>query len=133
MSEVCYDVELEPKLQSLQGTTSVKNSTTSDEYNQLDVKANGLWLSRFTRSFFDVKVFQANSKTSRTLLKDAYKYHESLENSKYQQGVLQVAQSSFCPLICGCTGGTALAATRTMQRIAKKTSEKRHESYSEKI
>ena len=42
MSEVCYKVEIEPKLQSLQGVSFVNNSTTTDEDARLDVKANGL-------------------------------------------------------------------------------------------
>ena len=43
MSEVCFGVEIEPKFQSLQGESFVNNSTTTDEYARLDVKANGLW------------------------------------------------------------------------------------------
>ena len=58
MSEVCYDVEIEPKLQSLQGESFVNNSTKTDESARLDVKANGLWSSRFSRNFFDVKSLQ---------------------------------------------------------------------------
>ena len=38
MSEVCYDVEIEPKLQSLQGESFVNNSTTTDEDARLDEK-----------------------------------------------------------------------------------------------
>ena len=128
MSEVCFDVQIEPKLLSLQGVRFVNNSTTTDEDARLDVKANELWGSRFSRTFFDVKVFNPHAKISRRLLKDAYKYHESLKNSKYQQRVRQVEQRSFCPLIFGYTGGAGPATTRTMQRIAEKLSEKRHES-----
>ena len=51
MSEVCFDAEIEPKYQSLQDKSFVKNSTTTDEEAQLDVKANGLWGSRFCRTF----------------------------------------------------------------------------------
>ena len=47
MSDVCYDVEVEPKLQSLHGESFVNNSTTTDEYARLAVKANGLWGSNF--------------------------------------------------------------------------------------
>ena len=82
MSEFCFDVEIEPKLQPLQGERFVNSSTTTDEDARLDVKANGLWGSRLSRIFFDVKVFNPHAKTSRRLLKDAYKYHESLKNSK---------------------------------------------------
>ena len=133
MREVCFDVEIEPKLQSLQGESFVNTSTTTDEDARLDVKASGLWGSRFSRNFFDVKFFKQHAKTSRRKLKDAYKYHESLKNSKCQQRILQVEQSNFCPLITGCTRGAAPAITRTMQRIAEQLSEKRHESYAKTI
>ena len=59
MSEVCYDVETEPKPQSLQG------ESPTDEDAPLDVKADGLWGSRFSRTFIAVKVFNPHAKTSR--------------------------------------------------------------------
>ena len=133
MNEVCHDFEIEPKLQPYQGESFVNNSTTSEDEARLDIKANGLWGSRFTRAFFDVKIFNPHAKTSRKLHKDIYKYHETLKNSKYQQRFLNLEQSSFCPLIFGCTGGAAPTATRTMQRLAEKLSEKRQESYPESI
>ena len=46
MSEVCFDVGIEPKLQSLQGESFVNNSTTTHEDAGLDVKTNGLWGSK---------------------------------------------------------------------------------------
>ena len=126
MNEVDHDVEIEPKLQPLQGESFVNNSTTTEDESRLDIKANGLWGSRFSRAFFDVKISKPHAKTSRKLHKDAYKYHETLKNSKYQQRILNVEQqSSFCPIIFGCTGGAAPTATRTMQRLAEKLSEKR--------
>ena len=124
MNEVCHDVEIEPKLQPLQGERFVNNSTTTEDEARLKFKANGLWGSRFSRAFFDLKIFNHHVKTSRKLHKDAYKYHETLNNSKYQQRILNLEQSSFCPLIFGCTGGAAPTATRTLQRLAEKLSEK---------
>ena len=133
MNEVCHDVKIEPKLQPLQGENFVNNSTITEDEARLDIKANGLWGSRFSRVFFDVKIFNPHAKTPRKLHKDAYKYHETPKNSKYQQRVLKVEQSSFCPLIFGCTSGAAPTATWTMQRLAEKLSEKRQESYPESI
>ena len=92
-----------------------------------------VWGSRFSRAFFDLKIFNPHAKTSRKLHKDAYKYHKTLKNSKYQQRILNVEQSSFWPLIFECTGGAAPTATRKMQRLAEKLSEKRQESYPESI
>ena len=65
MSEVCYDADIEPKLQSLQCESFVNNSTATDEDARLNVKANGLWGSSFKRTFFVVKVFNPPAKTSR--------------------------------------------------------------------
>ena len=118
-NEVCHDVEIERKFQPLQGESFVNNSTTTEDEERLDIKANGLCGSQFSRAFFDVKIFNPHARTSRKLHKDAYKYHETLKNSKYQQKILNVEQSSFCPLISGCTGGAAPTATRTISRKTK--------------
>ena len=59
MSEVCFDVENEPKLQ---GQSFANNSPTTDEDNRINVQANGSWGSRFGRSFFDVKVLTRTKK-----------------------------------------------------------------------
>ena len=45
----CYDVELEPKLQPLEGESFDKKNTTTDDDARLDFKANGLWETRFIR------------------------------------------------------------------------------------
>ena len=83
----------------------VNNSTETDEDARLDVIANGLWGSRFSRTFFDVQVFKQHAKTSRRLPKDAYKYHESLKTQNTYREFNKAEQSSFCPLSFGCTGG----------------------------
>ena len=57
MNEVCYDVEIEPKLQPLQGESFVNKSTTTEDEARLDIKANVLWGSPFSR-FFWCKNFQ---------------------------------------------------------------------------
>ena len=133
MNEVCHDVEIEPKLQPLRGESFVNNSATTEDEARLDIKANGLCGSGFSRAFFDVKIFNPHAKTLQKLHKDAYKYHETQKNSKYQQRILNVEQSTFCLLIFGCTGGAAPTATRTMHRLAEKLSEKRQERYPEPI
>ena len=53
------------------------------------------------------------------------KYHETLKNSKYRQRILNVEQSSFCPLNFGWTGGAAPTATQTLQRLTEKLCEKK--------
>ena len=62
MNEVCHDVQIEPKLQPLQGESFVNNSTTTEDEARLDIKANRIWGSRFSRAFFDVKIFKPHAK-----------------------------------------------------------------------
>ena len=62
MDDVCHDVQIDPKLQSLDGEIFSSNSTTTDDDARLDIKANGLWGSRFNSTFFDVKIFDPHTK-----------------------------------------------------------------------
>ena len=40
MNEVCHDVEIESKFQTLKGKSFVNNSTTTEDEAQLDIRAN---------------------------------------------------------------------------------------------
>ena len=98
LNQVCRYVEIEPKLLPLQGESFASNSVTKDNEARLDIKANGLWESRFNRTFFDVKVFNPHAKSCPKNTKDAYRYNESLKNLKYEKRIVEVEQSSFTPL-----------------------------------
>ena len=67
MKDVCFDVEVEPKLQRLGGESFVHKSTCVEDEAHLDIRANRLWDSRFSRTYFDVKMF--NSLASHVLKK----------------------------------------------------------------
>ena len=108
-------------------------TTTTEDGARLDIKANGLWGGRFSRTFFDVKIFNPHAKSCPKTKFDAYKYHESVITLKCQQRILDVEHSSFVPLIFACTGGAAPGSTKTIQKLAEKLSEKRNESYSDTI
>ena len=54
--EVWHEAEIEPKLQPLQGESFHNNSTAIEDEARLDIKANRLWGSRFSRAFFDVNI-----------------------------------------------------------------------------
>ena len=112
LDEVCHDVEIEPKLQSLEGEIFRNKTTTTEDDARLDSKANGLWGGRFSRTFFDVKIFNAHAKSCPKTISDAYKYHESVKTFKYQQRILDVEHSSFVPPIFACTGGAAPGSTK---------------------
>ena len=63
--DVCNVVEIVPNLQPLQVETFDQISSTEDEA-RLDIKANGFFDLKFSRTFFNVKIFNpfAISKTS---------------------------------------------------------------------
>ena len=84
MKEVCYDVEIEPKHQPLEGESFVHKTTTTEDEARLDIKANGLWDSRFCRTFFDVKIFNPLARTCPKNVNEAYKFHESQKKLKYE-------------------------------------------------
>ena len=133
MDDVCHDVQIELKLQSLDGEILKSNSTTIDDDARLDIKANCLWGSRFNRTFFDVKIFNPHAKSCPKTIKDAYKYHESIKQNKYEERISETDHSSFNKLVFACSGGAGPSASRVMKEHAIKISEKRGEPYADTI
>ena len=131
--DVCFDVEVEPKLQRLEGESFEYKSTCTEDEARLYIRANGLWDSRFSRTFFDVKIFNPLAKYCPKEVKEAYKYHETLKKLKYEQRILDVENSSFNPLVFACSGGAGPSASKVMSRLALKISEKGQDSYSDAI
>ena len=132
MKEVCFDVEIEPKLQPLGESFHYKTTTTDDEA-RLDIKANGLWESRFCRTFFDVKIFNPLAKSCPKNINEAYTYHENQKKLKYEQRIINVEKSTFNPLVFACTGGAGPSATKVISRLASKISEKSSDTYADAI
>ena len=132
LDKVCHDVEIEPKLQSLEGKSFHNKTSTTEGDARLDIKANGLWGGRLSRTFFDVKIFN-------TLLNPVLKLYltptniMSVKTLKYQQRIVDVEHSSFVPLIFACTRRAARGSTKTVQKLAEKLTGKRNESYSDTI
>ena len=46
MKDVCFDIEVEPKLQRLEGESFEYKSTCTEDEARLDIGANGFWDSR---------------------------------------------------------------------------------------
>ena len=63
LNEDCDDVEVEPCHQTLERETFANRTTNIDNDAQLDIKANGFFNSRFSRTLFDVKVFNPYAKS----------------------------------------------------------------------
>ena len=96
LGDVCNDVEIEPKLQPLEGETFDNKSTSTEDEARLDIKANGLFDSRFYRTFFDVKIFNPFTNSCPKQSQEAYKHHEASKKGKYEQRIINV-ENSFQP------------------------------------
>ena len=70
----------------------------SDDDARSDIKANGLWESRFNKTYLDVKIFIPLAKSCPESSSEAYKYHESIKKNKYEQRLTEVEKGTFCPL-----------------------------------
>ena len=103
LNDVCDDFEVEPFLQSLRGEIFANRTTTIDDDARLNIKANGFFDSRFSRTFFDVKVFNPYAKSCPRSIPDSYKYHEYIKKLKYEQSIIDAEKATFCPLIFSCT------------------------------
>ena len=68
--EVCYDVEIELKLQPLEGESFVHKTTTTEDEARLDIEANVLWDSRFCRTFFELQALLRSFVLSQRLQSD---------------------------------------------------------------
>ena len=111
VGEISHNVEIEPKLQSLERERA-HNKTTSTEYGApLDIKASGIWGGRLIKHFH-VNIFGHHAKFYQKSTSDAYKHHKMLKH-KYKQKILVMEHSSFIPLIFACTGGASPCSTES--------------------
>ena len=133
MDDVWHDVQIEPKLQSLDGEIFSSNSTSTGDGARHDIRSNGLRGSRFNRTLIDVKIFNPHAKSCCQTTKDAYKFHESIKRNKYEERIRKTEHSSFKAPVFSCSGGAGPSASRVMKQLATKISEKRGEPYADTI
>ena len=99
VSEVCKDIEIEPKLLSLSGEELHGRTTNRSNEARLDIKARGFW-ERGQQAFFDIRIFEPNA--CRYLSKSLQQCHEMSEHEKkrlYNERVLQINHGTFTPLV----------------------------------
>ena len=120
ISEVCSDVEVEPRLQPLSGEQFLHASANRDAEARLDIKARGFWGGAFECAFFDVRVFNPRARTNAAAPSTAamYRRHEQMKRRAYGQRVRDIEMSSFTPLVFSAAGGFGPAALITFKRIA---------------
>ena len=130
MSEVCYDVKIEPALLPVANDHLLKDSTDTNDGSRLDVSGIGLH-SPQERTFIDVKVTHPNCKSLiNTDINQVYLAHENQKKRKYNERVIQIEKGSFVPVIMSTFGGMGIEAEKFHKRLARLIAAKRGETYS---
>ena len=130
LTEVCTEVQVEPKLQSVTGEQFQLASSNTEDGAHLDVSVNGFWGGRCERTFLDVKVFNPHAPSNRSPSARAiYRKHENMKKSSYEARIREVEHGSFTPLIFSATGGMADKAHVFYKHLASLLSDKWNEKY----
>ena len=130
--ECCRDVQIEPTLQSTKGD-HLKAKTNCLDQARLDIVATGLW-NNFERTYFDVRITHplAPSNESKST-KQLYHDNEREKMTKYNDRIINIEKSTFCPLVFTTFGGTGPQCKRHHKKIAEVIANKRHEEYAATI
>ena len=129
LNEICNDVQIEPKLQSLSGEHFDAKTANKHEDARLDISARGFWCSG-QKALFDVRVFNPiASRYRNTPLSKCYTINENEKKKQYNERVLQVDHGSFTPLVMSLNGGFGRECGQFYSKLAKQIAEKRKQPY----
>ena len=132
LEEVCYDVQIEPRLIPINGESEEVYDTTRGniaENARLDVAARGVW-SQYDRSFVDIRVTHPNClSNSGKSLQEIYEKHEKEKKEFYESRVIHVERENFTPLVFTTSGGMAPACQRFFKRVATMIADKKGQTY----
>ena len=130
LSEVCHDVAVEPLLQRLDGEVFTSKTTNTSQADRADVRAAGFW-TRQENAFFDIRVFHANASSyASKSIADTFALHERRKQLEYEERIVNVDHSSFCPLVFSTKGGTGPLCERFLKRLGGMLAEKDQSEYS---
>ena len=76
VSDLFHDVKIEPHLLPLKEETFALRSSETDDEARLDIKASGLWESKFNEAYFDI-VINWLAKICPESSSEAHKFYES--------------------------------------------------------
>ena len=131
MTEVCKDVQVEPKFTELSGERFPLKSTNIENDSRLDISARSLW-GRGTKAYIDVRVFNPTAKCYQNQsLAAAYVSNEKQKKREYNQRVIEVEHGSFTPVVFSCFGGMSRECSAFYKRLAQMISDKRDQPYHE--
>jgi hypothetical protein len=132
LNDVCYDVQVEPQLETITGEVLPCSANLADEA-RLDVSARGFW-QRGQRAFFDVRVFNPFAKSHlNQKLNTTFTSNENEKKRQYNRRVIEVEHGTFTPLVFTPYGGSGREAERFISELALKLSTKKQLHYNNVI
>ena len=98
LNKVCTDVEIEPRLQPLEGEQMTASTIDGDDA-RLDIRARGFWRPGQS-AYFDVRVTNTDSESVRHMpLRKIYEKHEKEKKRHYNDRVMNIEHGTFTPLV----------------------------------
>ena len=98
LSEICKDVEIEPKLTPLTGEELGFRTANTTNEARLDIRAHGVW-ERGQQAILDLRVFYPNAcRHLNKALKQCHIMNQQEKKRAYNKRVLQIEHGTFTPL-----------------------------------
>ena len=97
LSEVCKDIEIEPKLTPLTGEELDSRTANTTNKARLDIRARGVW-ERGQQAFLYLRVFDPNICRYLNKLQQCHVMNEQEQKRAYNERVLQIEHITFTPL-----------------------------------
>ena len=125
LSNVCNDVEIEPKLLPVTGGNLSNRAANTRTEARLDIRSRGFWV-RGQQAFFHIRVFDPNAKRYlNSALPQCYAQNEKEKKRQYNERVFQIEHGSFTQLVFSIYGGMSRECSTFYNRLSNLLSEKR--------
>ena len=99
LSEVCKDVEIEPKLIPLTGEVLGRRTANTTNEARRDIRARGVW-ERGQQTFLNLRVFDPNACLYyNKSLQKCHVMNKQEKKREYNERVLPIEHGTFTPLV----------------------------------
>ena len=129
LNDVCRDVNVEPHLQLLHRETFALKSRTSDcdARTDIDIRANGLWESRFNKTYFDVNIFNSLAKIALEAVAKPISTMNLLKRRNVNKEYLRLRKQHLS-VVSACSGGAGPSASKALKQLASMLSAPKEDS-----
>ena len=132
LTEVCYNVAVEPVLLLCPARSSARSTITSASA-RADVRATGFWTRGRMHTLMSKCFTRTHPPTNTGPLQVCSRHTKPRKRLEYEERIVNVDHGSFTPLVFSSTGSAGPMADTFLQRLAGKLSEKDGVSYSSTI